>query len=81
MPFVPRRQSEPVRSAKPLRMGLRPLLGAAFSGVILVALSGAFLVGLAVIGVMAGAAGSFGLMHRYLRRHVRLVAFHHPVVG
>jgi hypothetical protein len=79
MPFIPRRQDEPIAPAEPLRIGVRPLLVAAFSGVILVALSGAFLLGLAVVGLMAGAVAGGELLRRHLGRHRRLVALDGPV--
>ena len=79
MPFIPRRQDEPVAPAEPLRIGVRPLLVAAFSGLILVALSGAFLLGLAVVGLLAGAVAGWELLRRHLRRSGRLVALDRPV--
>jgi len=79
MPFIPRRQDESIAPPEPLRIGVRPLLVAAFSGLILVALSGAFLLGLAVVGLMAGAVAGGDLLRRQLCRHGRLVALDRPV--
>lgn len=79
MPFIFRRQDEPLPPPEPLRIGVRPLLVVAFSGVILVALSGAFLLGLAVVGLMAGAVAGGERLRRHLCRHARLVALGRPV--
>jgi len=49
-------------------IGPRPLMIAAFAGVLLVALSGAFLLGLAAVGVFAVAAGAFELVRQHLVR-------------
>jgi hypothetical protein len=56
----------PLARPEPFRIGIRPLLVAGFSGLILVALSGACLIGLAAIGLVAGALGSVGLLGRQL---------------
>ena len=81
MPFIPRRPNELVPPPQPFRIGVRPLLIVGFSGLILVALCGAFLLGLAFVGVLAAAVAGFELVRRYLRRQGRLVALHRPVVG
>jgi hypothetical protein len=82
MPFIPRRPNhQSVPPQEPLRIGVRPLLIVGFSGLVLVALCGAFLLGLAFIGVLAVAVAGFELVRRYLRRPARLVALHRPVVG
>jgi hypothetical protein len=47
-------------------MGLKPLLIVAFAGLVLVALSSAFLLGLAVVGLLALAVGCFELARRHL---------------
>jgi len=68
MPISPRRfvgcrpQPEQPRSAT------QPPLALGFSAVVLVGLSGAFLVGLAAVGVLAAAVGSFDLLRRRLSR-------------
>jgi hypothetical protein len=81
MPFIPRRPDRLTVPTEPLRIGLRPLLIVAFSGMILVALSGAFLLGLAFIGVLAGAVAGLELLRRHLRRPARLVAADQQVIG
>jgi hypothetical protein len=65
---------------EPFRIGLRPLLVAGFSGLILVALSGACLIGLAAIGLVAGALGSFGLLGRHLGWSRRTLGTPNPQV-
>jgi hypothetical protein len=81
MPFIPRRPDQLVPSPQPLRVGVRPLLIVAFSGLILVALCGAFLLGLAAVGFVAGAVAAFEIVRRYFRRPPRLVALDRPVIG
>jgi hypothetical protein len=81
MPFIPRRPNELVPPPQPFRIGVRPLLIVGFSGLILVALCGAFLLGLVFVGVLAAAVAVFELVRRYLRRQGRLVPLHRPVVG
>jgi hypothetical protein len=81
MPFIPRRPDQFTVPTEPLRIGLRPLLIVAFSGMILVALCGAFLLGLAFIGVLAGAVAGFELLRRYLRRPAHLAAADQQVLG
>ncbi len=68
-----RRAARPVRMAErgnaaasgrsfvgaPLRLGLRPLMMFAFAGLVLLALSSAFLIGLAAVGLLALAVGGF----------------------
>jgi hypothetical protein len=44
------------------------LLIASFAATVLAVLSGAFLIGLAVVGVVAAAVAGFELVHRYLWR-------------
>jgi predicted lipid-binding transport protein (Tim44 family) len=62
------------------RCAARPLLVAGFSGLILVALSGACLIGLAAIGLVAGALGSFGLLGRHLGWSGRTLGTPNPQV-
>jgi hypothetical protein len=65
MPSAPRRfDLQPERHP----IGTQPLLILGFSAVVLVALSGAFLIGLAVVGVLAAAVGSFDLLRRLIWR-------------
>jgi len=59
---------DPISRPEPFRIGARPLLIGLFAGAVLVALSGAFLIGLAVIGLLAAAIASFELAGRHLRR-------------
>ncbi len=56
----------PTMSPASLRIGPRTLLIAGL--VILVALSGAFLIGLAVVGLLAVAIGGFEIIRRHFRR-------------
>jgi hypothetical protein len=51
-------------SREPFRIGLRPLLVVAFALLILFALSSAFLLGLAAVGVLAVAIAGFRLLRR-----------------
>lgn len=81
MPFIPRRPDQIITPAPPLRIGVRPLLIVAFSVLILVALCGAFLLGLAAVGFVAGTVAAFEVVRRYFRRPARLVALDRPVVG
>ena len=57
---------ESVARSQPWRLGPRGLLIGAFAASVLVALSGAFLIGLAVVGVVAAVIAGFELVHRYL---------------
>jgi hypothetical protein len=79
MPVIPRRDGNSVARPQPLSMSIaredgrkRPfacsLLIAAFSAFVLVALSGAFLVGLALVGVLAAFIGGLELVRGQLWR-------------
>jgi hypothetical protein len=57
---------EAVARSEPWRLGPRGLLIGAFAASVLVALSGAFLVGLAVVGVVAAVIAGFELVRRQL---------------
>jgi hypothetical protein len=85
MPFIPRPPgatlAHPRSSAEPVRIGFRPLAIAAMSGLVLVALCGAFLLGLAFVGVLAGVVTGFELVRRHRRRSERIVAFDRPIAG
>src|ERR1700675_3491013 len=61
MPFIQRRQAGPLVQPEPFRIGARPLLIASFSALVLVALCGAFLIGLAVVGLLAVVIVAFEL--------------------
>jgi hypothetical protein len=61
MPIAPRRFGGPVPQVGTPRIASRPLL---LAGLVLVALSGAFLIGLAVVGLIAAAVGAFDLVRR-----------------
>lgn len=65
------------------RFGLRPALNLAYSGLVLVALSGVFLLGLAVLGLLVGLIGGIDLLRRHLWRRAKplLGTFEHPVIG
>jgi hypothetical protein len=82
MPFIPPRPGAPPVRPKPLRIGARALLIIGFSALVLVALCGAFLIGLAVVGLLAVIVGVFELL-RGLSRPARppLGALDHQVVG
>ena len=69
---------EDIRAETPVFAGLcrkrpyaRSLLIAGFAGIVLVALSGAVLVGLAAVGVLAAVVGGFDLVRRQLWRPAR----------
>ena len=68
MPVIPRRDGNPLTRPQPLSMSLRSLLIAGFSAFVLVALSGAFLVGLALVGVLAAFIGGLELVRGQLWR-------------
>jgi hypothetical protein len=80
-PLLSRGSGAPLLRSEPFRIGARPLLIVGFSGLILVALCGAFLVGLAAVGVLAAGIGAFELARRTLRRKTRLGALDHQVAG
>lgn len=69
--------------SQPLRIGFKPLLLFAFAGPILVALSGAFLLGLVVVGLFATAIGAVELIRRHIVRPARpaLAAFARRPIG
>ena len=73
----------PVAGHEPLRIGLRALLVVAFAGLILVALSSAFLLGLAAVGVLAVTVTTFQLLRRHVARPVKPVlgAFDRRAIG
>jgi hypothetical protein len=77
------RQADPLGPPEPLRIGARPLLIAGFSALVLLALLGAFLLGLAVVGLLALVVGAFELARGQLYRPARppLGALDHPVVS
>jgi hypothetical protein len=72
---------ESVARPEPWRLGPRGLLIGAFAASVLVALSGAFLIGLAVVGVVAAVIAGFELVHRHLspRAKAPAGAFDHHV--
>ena len=81
MPIIPRRDRDPLPQPQPFRSigredgRLRPyaraLLVAGFAGIVLIALSGAVLVGLAAVGLLAAVVGGFNLVRRQLWRPAR----------
>jgi hypothetical protein len=81
MPFLSRRDPLPLVRSEPFRIGARPLLIVGFSLVLLVALCGAFLIGLAAVGVMAAAIAAFELARRYLRRKAPLGVLDHQAAS
>jgi hypothetical protein len=81
MPFLPHRGG-PLASPEPFRIGARPLLIVGFSVFVLVALCSAFLIGLAVVGLMAVVIVAFELVRRLSRpARTPLGALDHQVVG
>lgn len=92
MPVIPRRDGNPLARPQPLSMSIahedgrkrpfaRSLLIAGFSAFVLVALSGAFLVGLALVGVLAALIGCLELVRAQLCRKPALGALDRQVVG
>ncbi len=83
MPITSRHFGGSIPQTQPSRIGLRPLLIGGFAGFILVVLSGAFLIGLAVVGLLAAVIGGFELARRHLRRPARapLGALDRRVIG
>ena len=77
----PHRSAVPLVRSEPFRIGARPLLIVAFSILLLAALCGAFLIGLAAVGVLAAAIASVELARRHLRRKPPLGVLDHQVVG
>ena len=71
MPIVPRRGHDPLPQPQPFRLGPRSLLILGFAGIVLVALSGAVLIGLAAVGVLAAVVGCFDLVRRQIWRPAR----------
>jgi hypothetical protein len=71
MPIIPRRDHDPLPQPQPFRLGPRSLLILGFAGIVLVALSGAVLVGLAAVGVLAAVVGCFDLVRRQIWRPAR----------
>jgi hypothetical protein len=93
MPFIQRRrrqlhqdqlcQSGPLGQPEPFRTGARPLLITALSALVLVALCGAFLIGLAFVGLLAVVVVAFELARGQLSRPAKAAfgALDHQVVG
>jgi hypothetical protein len=81
MPFLPHRGG-PLAPPEPFRIGARPLLIVGFSVFVLAALCSAFLIGLAVVGLMAVVIVAFELVRRLSRpARTPLGALDHQVVG
>jgi hypothetical protein len=74
---------EPATSREPLRISLRTLVVVAFALLILFALSSAFLLGLAAVGVLAVTVTTFQLLRRHVARPVKPVldAFDRRAIG
>ena len=81
MPIIPRRDHDPL--SRPQRFqGSRSLLVVGFAGIVLVALSGALLVGLAAVGLLAAVVGGFDLVRRQIWRPARPpLALDHQAAG
>jgi hypothetical protein len=71
--------SFPGRRSEPFHLGARSLLVGGFSGLVLLALCGAFLLGLAAVGLLALGVVLIELV-RQLRRYRQTGAAEHPVV-
>jgi hypothetical protein len=81
MPFLPHRGG-PLAPSEPFRIAARPLLIVGFSVFVLVALCSAFLIGLAVVGLMAVVVVAFEVVRRLSRpSRPPLGALDHQVVG
>ena len=80
MPFLPHRDG-PLAPPEPFRIGARPLLIVGFSVFVLAALCSAFLIGLAVVGLMAVVIVAFELVRRLRPARTPLGALDHQVVG
>jgi hypothetical protein len=82
MPFIPPRYAVQLAPPEPFRIGARPLLIVGFSALVLVVLCSAFLIGLAVVGLLAVVIVACELI-RGLSRPARppLGALDHQVVG
>jgi hypothetical protein len=57
-----------IAPSKTFRIAMRPVLIASFSAFVLLAVSGAFLIGLALVGLFAAAVAGFDLFRRHLPR-------------
>jgi hypothetical protein len=69
MPIAPFRGGDP--RLQPPRIATWPILVVGFSGLVLVILSGAFLVGLALVGLLAAAISGRELLRRGFWRAVK----------
>ena len=82
MPIIPRRDHDPLPQPQLFRLGPRSLLILGFAGLVLLALFGAVLVGLAAVGVLAAVVGGFDLVRRQLWRPARPpLALDHQAAG
>jgi hypothetical protein len=77
MPVVRRRFA--ASHPEPFRIGARPLAIAGLAGLMLMALSGAFLIGLAAVGVLAIAIAVGEMIYRHVNRRPPLAG--HRVTG
>jgi hypothetical protein len=64
-----------------LRIAIRLLLLAGFSAVVLIAVSGAFLIGLALVGLFAAAVAGFDLIRRHMPRPAVLWPLDRRMIG
>jgi hypothetical protein len=60
---------------------MRLLLMASFSAVVLLAVSGAFLIGLVLVGLIAAAVASFDFIRRHMPNSVPLWRLDRRVIG
>ncbi len=63
------------------RIAMRLLLMASFSAVVLLAVSGAFLIGLVLVGLIAAAVASFDFIRRHMPNSVPLWRLDRRVIG
>jgi hypothetical protein len=75
------RRNRKVARPQALRIAIRLLLLASFWAVVLVAVSGAFLIGLAFVGLFAAAVAGFELIRRRLPRPAVLWPHDRRVIG
>jgi hypothetical protein len=57
-----------IAGSQTFRVAMRLILIASFSGLVLVAVSGAFLIGLALVGLLAAGVAAFDLIRRRVSR-------------
>jgi hypothetical protein len=79
--FAPPQYNRRVVRPKPLRIALQLVLMASFSAIVLLALSGAFLIGLFLVGLFAAAIAAFAAIRGYMPKPPPLWRFDRRVIG